>query len=123
MQKRLFVYTSYMMYNMRVFDFISNGGKNLITDYIDSLDDITKETIYYARELIANYGMNGLESLNCRKLYKKVYEIKIRNKRLDYYVKDDCIYFIHIFRKQKNKTEKKDIDTIKRRYNNLLKGD
>ena len=112
-----------MMYNMRVFDYTTNGGKNVILEYIDSLDDITKEILYYTRDLITRYGMKSLESLNCRKLYKKVYEIKIRNQRLAYFVNNDCIYFIHIFKKQKNKTEKNDIEIIKRRYNVLLKGE
>ena len=108
---------------MRIFDYTNNGGKNLILDYIDSLDDITKEAIYDARELITVHGMKGLESLNCRKLYKKIYELKIKNQRLAYFVKNDSIYFIHIFKKQKNKTEKKDINIVKQRYSMLVKGE
>ena len=110
-----------MMYNIKVYDYRNSAGRNLILEYIDSLDNSTKELIYHSRDLISIYGINGLESLNCRKLYKKVYELKIKNQRLAYYVENDCIYFIHIFKKQKNKTEKKDIDVIKDRYKRLLK--
>ena len=108
---------------MRIYDYTNNGGKNLILDYIDSLDDITKEAIYSARELIFVHGMKGLESLKCRKLYEKIYELKIKNQRLAYFVKNDSIYFIHIFKKQKNKTEKKDINIVKQRYSMLVKGE
>ena len=40
-------------------------------DYIDSLDDITKEAILSARELIFVHGMKGLESL---KIYFSTYQ-------------------------------------------------
>lgn len=108
---------------MRIFDYTNRGGRNLILDYIESLDDISKEAIFNARELISIYGMQGLNSLNCRKLYKKIYELKIKNHRLAYFIKDDSIYFIHIFKKQKNKTEQIDMNIIKKRYNTLFKGE
>lgn len=106
---------------MKIFDYCSSGGKNLITEYIEKLDSKTKETIYYARELIYRYGVDGLDSLNCKKLYKKVYEIKIKNQRIAYYLNNDCIYFIHIFKKQKNKTKQNDLKIIKQRFNKIDK--
>lgn len=108
---------------MKIYDYCSNGGKNLIIDYIENLDSNTKEMIYYARELINQFGFKALNSLNCKKLYKKVYEIKIKNQRLAYFIDGDCIFFIHIFKKQKNKTENNDLKIIKQRLNRIVKGD
>jgi phage-related protein len=49
--------------------------------------------------------------LNTRKLYEKLWEIKISQNRIMYVIADaDSVYFIHACKKEKGKTEKHELD-------------
>jgi len=107
-----------MMYyiSMKIYDYTSAGGKNVIIDYIEKLPNELKAVAYSIRQKISKDGLLALDVLTTRQLKGKLYEIKFSNQRMMYVLKDgDAIYFLHICKKQKNKAEKKDIDiAIKR---------
>ena len=95
---------------MEIVDYETIGGKNLILEYISNLPTKEREIALKIRSKIEKDGFVAFEILNTRKLIGKVYEIKFSNQRIAYVIKnDELVYFLHMFQKQKNKTEKKDI--------------
>ena len=101
---------------MKIFDYTTTGGKNLITTYIDKLPSTQRASIYFIRQKIEEDGMMALKTIDTKQLYKKIYEIRISNERIAYILIDsDNVFFLHIFKKQKGKTGKNDKDiAIKR---------
>lgn len=116
--------TSKMMYNsiklkkerngpMNIYRYTTNGGKDLILDYINKLP---KKQEAIARGILKNLqldGLDALEVLNTRQLRKKLWEIKFfDDNRLMYVVADDDnFYILHACKKQKGKAEKFELDT------------
>lgn len=96
---------------MDIYDYTTKGGKNLIRDYINNLDENNKAIALSIREAIRKDGILAFEALKTRKLKGKLYEIKFSNQRIMYVIKDaDSVYFLHICKKQKNKAESKDLN-------------
>ena len=110
---------------MRVMDYITAGGKNLITEYLDKLPDGERTTAYEIRSKIESLGKVALDSIKTRQLKGKLWEIKFSDNRIMYVLKDsEYIYFLHACKKQKNKTEKSDLEkAIKRAKEAGLKVD
>ena len=101
---------------MKIVDYRTAGGKNLITDYLDSLPSPEKATGYKLRHQIEDEGEIALKSIKTRQLRGKLWEIKFSDNRIMYIVKDsEYIYFLHACKKQKNKAEKMDLDKAVRR--------
>ena len=101
---------------MEIYDYTTSGGKNLILEYIRSLPDPEKAEILAVRQLIYEEGINAFSLLTTRQLYKKLWEIKISNERILYIIQDrESVYFLHIFKKQKGKAEKQELEKAKRR--------
>ena len=96
---------------MKIIDYMTLGGKNVILDYIMSLPVKTKTKILILRKEIESNDKTIFEKLDTKKLFGKLYEIRLSNQRIAYVVvENDKVYFLHIFQKQKNKTEKNDIN-------------
>lgn len=108
---------------MEIIDYISKGGRNLIFDSIIQLDKKTRDKIIFIRNSIEYNGHFAFENIEYIKLFHKVYEIKVFDYRIAYTIYKDKIYFLHLFRKQKNKTEKKELKTIMSRFKEIMKGD
>ncbi len=101
---------------MKIYDYTTAGGKNLILTYIHELPENLRAIVYQIREDISEYGIDAFVSLQTRQLIGKLWEIKFKNQRIMYVIIDrDAVYFLHICRKQKNKAEKKDIETAVKR--------
>ena len=101
---------------MHIIDYLTAGGKNLITEYLDSLPDREKTEGYKIRRSIANDGRLALEILDTRQLLGKLWEIKFHANRIMYVVKNgDNIYFLHACKKQKGKAERFELDKAIRR--------
>ena len=101
---------------MKIFDYTTGGGKNLILSYIESLPASAKAEIYAARQLIADEGLDAFPLLTTRQLYKKLWEIKISQERIMYVIQDqDSVFFLHICKKQKGKAEKQELEKAKKR--------
>lgn len=101
---------------MVILDYHTSGGKNVIIEYIENLPIRKKVFAYRIREKISKNGLEIFEILETRQLRGKLYEIKFLDQRIIYVVKDaKSVYFLHICKKQKGKTMKKDLDTALRR--------
>ena len=98
--------------------YFSNSGRNLIYEYINSLP---------MNERIDGYSvLKCMEDGEFDKIFfkpweKKVYEVYFqKNNRIFYIVFDaENVYLLHACRKQKNKTEKRDADIVRKRAKEL----
>lgn len=73
------------------------------------------------KELIVDTEMT-LEVSDVKKLKgfkEKVYEIRKKDYRIFYIIKDDIMVILDIIKKKKNNTEKRYIDTLKKRIKTL----
>ena len=101
---------------MNIYDYTTSGGKNLITEYIDSLPISERTEILAIRQLINDMGINAFSLLTTRQLYKKLWEIKISQERIMYIIQSqDAVYFLNICKKQKGKAEKMELEKAKKR--------
>jgi phage-related protein len=108
---------------MNIYEWQTAGGKNEIEEYFCNTTQYEQAEYYKVKNEIETKGYTALLQLNTRKLYEKLWEIKISQNRIMYVVVDsDNVYFIHACKKEKNKTEKHDLDkAIKRaKSENLL---
>ena len=97
---------------MKIIDYATRGGKNLILEYIENLPIALKLISYDIRDKIEEDGLIAFESLDTRQLRKKLYEIRFSNQRIMYVLKDkDVVYFLHMCKKEKGKTRLKDMQT------------
>jgi len=114
---RLFVhFRTFEIISQLPIDYITAGGKNVITEYLDKLPWKEKEEGYRIRKVVIKDGLFGLVELNTRQLKGKLWEIKFSRNRIMYVVKDESqIYFLHACQKQKNKAEKFELKTAIRR--------
>ena len=96
---------------MNIYTYETEGGKDLIFDYINKLP---KKQETDAKYILAKLETDGLEALNTvttRQLRKKLWEIKLDNSRLMYVIADeDNFYILHACKKQKGKAEKFEIE-------------
>ena len=91
---------------MRIIDYFTAGGKNLITEYLKSLPKDEMKEGYEIRHRIKQQGILALNDLDTRQLRGKLYEIKFRKNRIMYILKDiESIFFLHACKKQKGKAE------------------
>lgn len=96
---------------MKIVDYVTKGGKNLILTHIEKLPKESKIKILKLRKEIEEREYTFFEILDTKKLFGKLYEIRISNQRIAYVIVDkEIVYFVHIFKKQKNKTEKEDLN-------------
>jgi len=97
---------------MRIIDYQTAGGKNLIKEYLSALPKEERDVGYAIRHKIVKNGLSALEELNTRQLKGKLWEIKFSKNRIMYVVADkEHIYFLHACRKQKDKAEKFELNT------------
>lgn len=101
---------------MEIYDYMTAGGKNLITEYIDKLPKSERLELYDIRREIRKTGPDAFEKLTTRQLRGKLWEIKASQTRVMYVIIDEeGVAFLHICKKQKGKAEKKELDkAIKR---------
>ena len=96
---------------MKILDYCTKSGKNVILSYIDSLPAKEKLELYDIRDEIELNGIDALNKINIRHIKDKLWEIKTKSNRIIYIIIDqEKIAFLHAFKKEKNKTEKVDIN-------------
>ena len=101
---------------MKIIDYTTAGGKNLIENYIDDLTNREQLEALRIRSRIREDGLIALETLNTRHLRGKLWEIKFSQNRIMYVVADsENIYFLHACKKQKGKAEKFELETAMKR--------
>lgn len=103
---------------MRIHRYESNGGKDLILDYIDRLNTPEKVDGYAVMESLEAGRFDELAIKTWRGKISEVYFYK--HNRLFYVIADgENMYLLHACRKQKNKTEKNDEEKIIKRAKEL----
>ncbi len=96
---------------MKIHDYVTTGGKNLIKEYLSGLPEEERVIGYKIRHNIILNGLEELKKMNIRQLKGKLWEIKFSKNRIMYVILDeDNIYFLHACRKQKGKAEKFELE-------------
>ncbi|MEE1314630.1 MAG: type II toxin-antitoxin system RelE/ParE family toxin [Faecalimonas sp.] len=103
---------------MKIHSYKSASGKDFIMDYIMKL---TEDEKVDALSVLENMENDNMSSLITKRWQGKVWEVYFRkHNRIFYVVADGTdIYLLHACRKQKNKTEKKDKNIVKKRAKEL----
>jgi len=96
---------------MTILDYITQGGKNVIKEYLSDLPHNEMKEGYRIRHEIVLNGIEALKKLNTRQLKGKLWEIKFSDNRIMYVLADqENIYFLHACKKQKGKAEKFELE-------------
>lgn len=105
---------------MNIFRYETDGGKDLILDYIDKLPRKEKALGYSIQEKLESDGVIALETLDTRQLKKKLWKIKFSKNRLMYVLEDsENLYILHACRKQKGKAEQFELEKAIKRAKEL----
>lgn len=105
---------------MTLHSYISNSGRDLILEYISGLTENEKIDGF---SVLEHMEKGEFDKIKFKQWEKKIYEVYFqKNNRIFYIAVDkDDIYLLHACRKQKNKTEKKDVKIVKKRAKELGK--
>jgi phage-related protein len=103
---------------LRVHNYQTTSGKDLIYDYIDKLSTDEKTDGYSVIENIVN---DKMDELTIKQWQGKIHEVYFyRHNRIFYVtIEDTDVYLLHACRKQKNKTEKRDSRIVIQRAKEL----
>ena len=105
---------------MRIHDYHTAAGKNLIKDYLKSLPKPEMYIGYHIRHKIGSKGINAFNELDTRQIRGKLWEVKFSQNRIMYIIKDKKhVYMLHACKKQKNKAERFEIETAINRAKEL----
>jgi phage-related protein len=104
--------------HMILHNYLSNSGRDLIYEYINSLPEAEKIDGY---TVLQHMEKGEFDKVLFKRWEKKVYEVYFqKNNRVFYITVDkENIYLLHSCRKQKNKTEKKDANIVRKRAKEL----
>ena len=92
---------------MNIHDYYTDGGKNLIKEYLSSLPVPERTYGYAIRHKIIKDGISAFDGLDTRQLFEKLWEIKFFKNRIMYIIRDENnVHFLHACKKQKGKAEK-----------------
>lgn len=107
---------------MHVFRYETEGGKDVIINYVDKLPKRERATYYAIQAKLEEDGLKASDSLTTRQLRKKLWEIKATKNRYMYVLADeDNISILHACRKQKGKAEKFELSKAIKRAEELGK--
>lgn len=102
---------------MNVYTYKTDGGKDLIRDYLDTLDRSEYVEGYFILTELEKQGIDFLNSLVTRQIEGKIWEIKFRRHNRIFYVLIDRenIYLLHACKKQKGRTEQQNLKIARNR--------
>ena len=103
---------------MKVHSYYSSSGKDLILKYIDSLSVDERVDGYHVLECMEQ---DRMDELKIKQWEGKIWEVYFYKHNRIFYVTihGEEIYLLHSCRKQKNKTEKTDAQTVRKRAKEL----
>lgn len=103
---------------MNVHSYKNSSGKDLILEYIDTLEEEEQVDAFSVLELMEQ---GEFDKIFYKKWEKKIYEVYFRKHNRIFYViaEGEDIYLLHACRKQKNKTEKNDKKIVVKRAKEL----
>jgi phage-related protein len=97
---------------MDIFDYYTEGGKNLIKEFLSSLPVSERTYGYGIRHKTIQDGQNAFDGLDTRQLIGKLWEIKFFDNRIMYVIFDkDTVHFLHACKKQKGRADKYELNT------------
>ena len=103
---------------LRIHDYHTAAGKNLIKEYLGTLPKTEMYVGYHIRHKIGSKGLTVLEELDTRQIKGKLWGIKFSQNRIMYIIADkENIHFLHACKKQKGKAEQFEVDTAIQRAN------
>lgn len=105
-----------------VFFFETTRSNSPVEEYIDSLPKNTVSKVSREIDLLKTYG-NDLRMPHSKQLTNNLYELRIRGQielRILYCFKNSKIYLIHIFKKETDKTPKKELNIGLSRKESIL---
>jgi len=108
-----------MIWNVILFE--SKRGEKFVEEFVKSQDSHTIAKVSHAIDLLEKHGP-FLGMPHSKKLTRKLYELRIRGKqevRIIYVFVEEKIYLLHAFKKQAQKTPKKEIKIAENRFNSL----
>lgn len=105
---------------MEVHNYQSSSGRDLIMEYINSLDPVERDD---GLRVIQSMKNNEFDTLYFKVWEKKVLEVYFKKHNRIFYVivNNSDIYLLHACDKQKNQTEKKNSKIVRRRAKELEK--
>lgn len=105
---------------MIIHKYLSDSGRDLIMEYIDSLPEEERIDGLSVLECMEN---GEFDKIKFKRWDKKIYEVYFRKHNRIFYIAVDSnnIYLLHACRKQKNQTEKKDKAIVIKRAKELGK--
>ena len=103
---------------MVLHNYQSNSGRDLIMDYLNSLPEDERLD---GLSVMEHMRSNEFNKILFKRWHKKIYEVYFKKHNRIFYITADSenIYVLHACRKQKNKTEKKDSEIVKKRAKEL----
>jgi len=107
---------------MKILTYCSNGGKDLIREFLDNLPLRESVEGYYILEHLELEGYEFLKTLTTRQIENKLWEIKYpRHNRIFYAVlQDDVMFLLHACKKQKSKAERFELEKAKKRMKDAV---
>lgn len=107
---------------MNIFRYVTDGGKDLILEYINKLPKKQRAEAIVIQDKLEQDGIKALEVLDTRQLKKKLWEIKFQSNRLMYVIYDENnMYILHACKKQKGKAEQFELNNAIKRAKELGK--
>lgn len=105
---------------MVLHNYVSDSGRDLILEYIDSLSEEERIDGLSVLECMEN---GEFDKILFKRWARKIYEVYFRKHNRIFYITVDRnnIYLLHACRKQKNQTEKKDKKIVIKRAKELGK--
>ncbi len=105
---------------MEIIFYTTAAGRNIVLDYLDTLDVALKAAILEALEDIERYGFES-PGVRFRHLEGKLWEIKIQNQRILYSMAgSNQMVLVHAYKKQGQKLPKKERDVALKRMKEVL---
>lgn len=109
------------MWKIKLYE--SSRGKKPVEEFIKSLEPQTIAKVAHHLDLLEKHG-SFLGMPHSRKLTGEIYELRVRGKqeiRITYMFVGKNIYLLHIFKKQKQKAPRKEIEVSLKRFHETTK--
>lgn len=110
-----------MTWNVIVFE--SERGEKLVEEFIKSLSPSTISKVVHGIDLLEKFGPYvGMP--HSKRITKQIYELRIRGKeevRILYAFLKSTIYLLHGFKKKRQKTPRREIETAQKRLDSIAK--
>ena len=119
----IIVFKAEGMFNIRYY--MTPGGKSPIREYINSLDDKTRNKIWAYTEKLKQLGPK-LKMPYSRKVSRNIYELRVQYTGMQfrflyfYWIENDIV-IVHVVEKKRQKLRMRDINLAEKRRKEIIK--